>query len=285
MSTHLVHRHAELVERRQPGQQAAVVMTMGALHEGHAELVREARSVVGPQGSVIVTVFVNPLQFAAGEDFERYPRTLDDDVEIASTAGADLVFAPDTSEVYGAGDPLAPRITVSAGPLGAILEGASRPGHFDGMLTVVATLLHLTAPQFALFGEKDYQQLVLVQQMAEQLRFPVTILPVATVREADGLAMSSRNRYLTPEQRTAAVAVPRALLAATIEAGLQGADAGVRAGLEVLAAEPLVDVDYLAITDAMLGPVTSGDARALVAVRVGGTRLIDNMPCTVKDAS
>lgn len=284
MSAHLVHRHAELVERRRPGQQIAVVMTMGALHEGHGELVREARSVVGPQGSVIVTDFVNPLQFGAGEDFDRYPRTLDDDVELASAAGADIVFAPDVAEVHGSGDPHGPRVTISAGPLGAVLEGAARPGHFDGMLTVVGTLLHLTAPTYALFGEKDYQQLVLVQRMVEQLRFPTTVLPVATVREADGLAMSSRNRYLTPEQRAAAAAVPSALTAAVIDAELQGAASAVRVGLEVLAAEPLIEVDYLAITDPMLGPAVAGEGRALVAVRVGSTRLIDNMACTVKGA-
>ena len=285
MTARLVHRHAELVDLRRPGQQIAVVMTMGALHEGHGELVREARSVVGPHGSVIVTDFVNPLQFGAGEDFDRYPRTLEDDVDLASAAGADIEFAPDVAEVYGDGDPHGPRVTISAGPLGTILEGAARPGHFDGMLTVVGTFLHLTAPQFALFGEKDYQQLVLVQQMVEQLRFPTTILPVATVREPDGLAMSSRNRYLTPEQRAAAASVPRALIAATIDAELQGAQSGVRAGLEVLAAEPLIEVDYLVITDPMLGPATTGQARALAAVRIGRTRLIDNMPCTVEAAS
>lgn len=284
MSAHLVHRHAELVDLRRPGQQIAVVMTMGALHEGHGELVREARSVVGPQGNVIVTDFVNPLQFGAGEDFDRYPRTLEEDLELASAAGADIVFAPDVAEVYGTGDPLGPRVTISAGPLGSVLEGAARPGHFDGMLTVVGTLLHLTAPTFALFGEKDYQQLVLVQQMVEQLRFPTTVLPVATVREADGLAMSSRNRYLTSEQRAAAAAVPSALTAAVIDAELQGAASAVRVGLEVLAAEPLIEVDYLAITDPMLGPAVAGEGRALVAVRVGSTRLIDNMACTVKGA-
>ena len=282
MSAHLVHRHAELVERRRPGQQIAVVMTMGALHEGHGELVREARSVVGPQGSVIVTDFVNPLQFGKGEDFDRYPRTLDDDLELAVDAGADIVFAPDVAEVYGSGDSHGPRVTISAGPLGSVLEGAARPGHFDGMLTVVGIFLHLTAPTFALFGEKDYQQLVLVQQMVEQLRFPTTILPVATVREPDGLAMSSRNRYLTPEQRAAAAAVPSALTAAVIDAELQGAASAVRVGREVLAAEPLIEVDYLEITDPMLGPAVAGTGRALVAVRVGSTRLIDNMACTVK---
>jgi pantoate--beta-alanine ligase len=282
MTARLVHTHAALVEARTPGQPIAVVMTMGALHEGHAELVREARSVVGSHGSVIVTDFVNPLQFGAGEDYDRYPRTLEADVELASQAGADIVFAPDVAEVYGSGDPRRGRVTISAGPLGNILEGAARPGHFDGMLTVVGTLLHLTAPQFALFGEKDYQQLVLIRQMVDHLRFPVVVLPVATVREPDGLAMSSRNRYLSPDERAAAAAVPRALIAATIDAELQGRTSAITAGLEVLAAEPLIEVDYLEITDPMLGPITEGEGRALIAVRIGGTRLIDNMACTVK---
>ena len=168
--------------------------------------------------------------------------------------------------------------------MGSILEGAARPGHFNGMLTVVAKLLHLTAPDVALFGEKDYQQLVLVTQMVEQLRFPVTVLPVATVREADGLAMSSRNRYLSVHERAIAATIPRALVAATIDAELNGAESGVRAGLEILRERPEIEVDYLVITDPGLGPVASGPGRALAAVRLGGTRLIDNMPCTVKAA-
>lgn len=282
MTVRLVHTHAELLETRSAGQRTAVVMTMGALHAGHAELVHEARSLVGPSGQVVVTVFVNPTQFGEGEDFDRYPRTLHADVDVCSAAGADVVYAPSVSEIYGAGYPGSPQVMVHAGALGSVLEGASRPGHFDGMLTVVAKFLHLTAPDLALFGEKDYQQLVLINQMVDQLRFPVTVLPVATVREADGLAMSSRNRYLSVHERTIAATIPRALVAATIDAELNGAASGVERGLEILAEQSEIDVDYFVITDPSLGPIASGPGRALVAVRLGGTRLIDNMPCTVK---
>ncbi|MET7289118.1 pantoate--beta-alanine ligase [Streptomyces sp. NPDC005573] len=192
-----------------PGR-TAVVMTMGALHEGHATLIRAAREHVGDQGFVIVTVFVNPLQFGAGEDLDRYPRTLDADLEIAERAGANVVFAPSADEVYPGGEP---QVRVTAGPMGERLEGASRPGHFDGMLTVVAKLLHLTRPDVALFGQKDAQQLALIRRMARDLNFGVEIVGVPTVREEDGLALSSRNRYLSPEERTTALALSRALFA------------------------------------------------------------------------
>ncbi|MFE7129609.1 pantoate--beta-alanine ligase [Streptomyces sp. NPDC057638] len=189
----------------------AVVMTMGALHEGHAALIRAARERVGREGLVAVTVFVNPLQFGVGEDLDRYPRTLDADLVTAAGAGADLVFAPSAAEIYPGGQPA---VTITAGPLGERLEGASRPGHFDGMLTVVAKLLHLTRPDVALFGQKDAQQLALIRRMARDLNFPVEIVGVPTVREADGLARSSRNRYLSPAERTTALTLSRALFAA-----------------------------------------------------------------------
>ncbi|MET9955004.1 pantoate--beta-alanine ligase [Streptomyces sp. NPDC006339] len=189
----------------------AVVMTMGALHDGHATLVRTARERVGPDGTVVVTVFVNPLQFGAGEDLDRYPRTLDADLEVAEAAGADAVFAPSVDEVYPGGEP---QVRITAGPMGARLEGASRPGHFDGMLTVVAKLLHLTAPDLAFFGQKDAQQLALIRRMVRDLNFPVEIVGVPTVRESDGLALSSRNRYLSSGERRTALALSRALFAA-----------------------------------------------------------------------
>lgn len=176
-----------------PGR-TAVVMTMGALHEGHATLIRAARERVGAKGFVVVTVFVNPLQFGAGEDLDRYPRTLDADLALAFEAGASAVFAPSVDEVYPGGEP---QVRITAGPMGERLEGASRPGHFDGMLTVVAKLLHLTAPDLAFFGQKDAQQLALIRRMARDLNFPVEIVGVETVRETDGLALSSRNRYLS----------------------------------------------------------------------------------------
>lgn len=193
-----------------PGKNA-VVMTMGALHEGHASLVRAARERVGDKGFVVVTVFVNPLQFGAGEDLDRYPRTLDADLEVAFDAGASVVFAPSVDEVYPGGEP---QVRITAGPMGELLEGASRPGHFDGMLTVVAKLLHLTAPDLAFFGQKDAQQLALIRRMARDLNFPVEIVGVPTVREADGLALSSRNRYLSVDERRTALALSGALFAA-----------------------------------------------------------------------
>ncbi|MFC9389340.1 pantoate--beta-alanine ligase [Streptomyces venezuelae] len=189
----------------------AVVMTMGALHEGHATLIRTARERVGDQGFVVVTVFVNPLQFGAGEDLDRYPRTLEADLEVAFEAGASAVFAPSVDEVYPGGEP---QVRITAGPMGELLEGASRPGHFDGMLTVVAKLLHLTAPDLAFFGQKDAQQLALIRRMARDLNFPVEIVGVPTVREGDGLALSSRNRYLSAAERRTALALSGALFAA-----------------------------------------------------------------------
>ncbi|MEU5688136.1 pantoate--beta-alanine ligase [Streptomyces venezuelae] len=209
MSATLLHTAEPLRTRVRAGRRA-VVMTMGALHDGHASLVRAARRVAGPEGEVVVTVFVNPLQFGAGEDLDRYPRTLEADIKIAEQAGADIVFAPSVDEVYPGGEP---QVRVGAGPMGTVLEGATRPGHFDGMLTVVAKLLHLTAPDVALFGQKDAQQLALIRRMVRDLDFPVEIVGVPTVREDDGLALSSRNRYLAPAERRTALALSQALFA------------------------------------------------------------------------
>ncbi|MCE3031585.1 pantoate--beta-alanine ligase [Streptomyces sp. CMSTAAHL-2] len=209
MTTALLHTAQELHARTRKGRRA-VVMTMGALHEGHATLVRAAREIAGPDGEVVVTVFVNPLQFGAGEDLDRYPRTLEADLKIAEQAGADAVFAPSVDEVYPGGDP---QVRVTAGPMGERLEGSSRPGHFDGMLTVVAKLLHLTRPDVALYGQKDAQQLALIRRMVRDLNFGIEIVGVPTVREEDGLALSSRNRFLSADERRTALALSRALFA------------------------------------------------------------------------
>ncbi|WP_329255274.1 pantoate--beta-alanine ligase [Streptomyces sp. NBC_01478] len=209
MTTTLLRTADELHARTRAGRRA-VVMTMGALHDGHATLVRTARELAGPDGEVVVTVFVNPLQFGKGEDLDRYPRTLDADLKIAELAGADVVFAPSVDEVYPGGEP---QVRISAGPMGERLEGAVRPGHFDGMLTVVAKLLHLTRPDIALFGQKDAQQLALIRRMVRDLNFGTEIVGVPTVREADGLALSSRNRYLSPRERRTALALSQALFA------------------------------------------------------------------------
>jgi pantoate--beta-alanine ligase len=269
--TRVVHSRVDLAEAIRAADQRAVVMTMGALHDGHASLMSAARRLV-PHGQVVVTDFVNPTQFAPGEDFERYPRTLDDDVTVCTREGVDVVFAPDVDAVYGEGTQ---GIAVDPGPLGDILEGARRPGHFRGVLTVVAKLLNLTRPTVALFGEKDYQQLVLIRSMVASLDFPVDVVGVPTVREGDGLAMSSRNRYLSPEARGVSVAVPRALEAGR-RAASDGADGVVAAASDILHAAGLT-IDYVAVTDPALGAhPPAGAARLLLAVTVEGTRLIDN---------
>jgi pantoate--beta-alanine ligase len=250
-------------------QTRGVVMTMGALHAGHQSLMAAARREVGDSGLVVVTIFVNPLQFGANEDFDQYPRTVDADLDACREAGVDVVFMPEQGEIY----PTAVAVTVEPGPLGEILEGAERPGHFRGVLTVVSKILHLTRADTAVFGEKDYQQLTLISQMARDLFMPVRIVPVRTVREFDGLAMSSRNRYLSDEQRTIAACIPRALEQALLAAPM-GAEALMAAGLAELTD---VDVDYFTVTSPDLGPVVSGEpGRVLVAIRIGDVRLIDN---------
>lgn len=256
----------------------AVVMTMGALHDGHAALLADARERVGPDGSVVLTIFVNPLQFGPSEDFERYPRTLASDLAVAKNEGVDLVFNPSREELY----PTEPSITVHPGPLADELEGTFRPGHFGGMLTVVSKLLHLTAPDIALFGEKDYQQLTLIREMVADLDFGVDIVGVPTVREPDGLALSSRNRYLDEDERREALVLHRALNAGA-KAGGFGPEAVLKAARDELSAAKGVEVDYFALRAPDLGPVVGpGEARMLVAARVGGTRLIDNMAVTLR---
>jgi len=253
--------------------------TMGALHDGHAHLLRAARTLAGPRGSVIVSIFVNPLQFGPGEDLDRYPRTLDEDLAICAREGADLVFAPSAAEMYPGGQP---EVTVDPGPAGQRFEGEFRPGFFGGVLTVVLKLLHLTRPAVAVFGQKDAQQLTLVRRMVTDLDLEVVIEPVPTVRDADGLAISSRNRYLSAADRTVALALPRALRAGqAAAAGGAGADAVLAAAGDVLRAEPALAVDYVALVDpgtfGPAGPLRAGPALLVAAARVGGTRLIDNM--------
>jgi len=274
--TTLVHSRAEFVGARD-GRTAPVglVPTMGALHAGHVALIEQARAVCE---SVLVTIFVNPLQFGPAEDLAVYPRTLADDVAICERAGADIVWAPAVADVYPGG---APQVRVDPGPLGTDLEGAVRPTHFTGVLTVVAKLINLTRPALAFFGEKDYQQLTLITRMAADLELGVAIAGVPTVREDDGLALSSRNVYLSPDERGQALALSRALRAGR-DAAADGADAVLAAGAAVLAAAPSVAVDYLALRDTQLGPAPAhGEVRLLVAGRVGRTRLIDNLALTL----
>jgi pantoate--beta-alanine ligase len=257
-----------------PGSRRAVVMTMGALHAGHLQLVREARALVGETGHVTVTIFVNPTQFAPGEDLATYPRTFDTDLEACREAGVDLVFAPSSDVVYPDGDPV---VTVDPGELGTLFEGAVRPGHFRGVLTVVAKLLSLTRPHVALFGEKDYQQLTLVRRMVRDLDLGVEIVGVATVRADDGLALSSRNGYLSDDERTVARAVPTALTAGREAAASGSGPWEVEAAVVRALSAYDVTVDYVVVRDPQLGPApTSGEARLLVALRVGSVRLLDN---------
>lgn len=262
-----------LAATRADAGRVALVPTMGALHAGHAALVATARSAVRARDAVVVSVFVNPLQFAPGEDLDRYPRTFDADLAVCAENGADIVFAPAVEEVYPGGEPV---VTVDPGPLGSVLEGATRPGHYRGVLSVVAKLFGLVNPDLAVFGQKDYQQLVLVRRMADDLCMGVQVVGAETVRETTGLALSSRNAYLDPSDRAASVALSRALRSGA-DLGHLGAEAVVSAAREVLAAEPRLQVDYLALTSVDLAdPPVSGEARLLVAAAVGSTRLIDN---------
>jgi pantoate--beta-alanine ligase len=336
----VARRADELHQHYTPGARRAVVMTLGALHEGHASLIDAARRRLdadadgAPRGQLVVTVYVNPLQFGQGEDFDRYPRTLDADVRLAEAAGADLVYAPDDAELYPGGPPL---VRVSAGPMGELLEGASRPGHFDGVLTVVAKLLHLVRPDIACFGAKDAQQVALIRRMVADLDFPVEIVELPTVREPDGLALSSRNRYLSRPERRTALALSRALFAArdrlAAEGALKARAAAVTAGGsdrtavraaglaalherrasadahavaavsrsltapgsaraaargvldEAATLDPPLRLDYVALVDPAdfteVPDDFTGEALLLVAAKVGGTRLIDNIRLTL----
>ncbi len=254
----------------------AVVMTMGALHAGHMELVDQARAAAH---QVVVTVFVNPLQFGPNEDYDAYPRVLDADVTLLSEHGADLVFAPEREDMYPGRDPL---VRVTAGTMGTVLEGSFRPGHFDGVVTVVNKLLNLVDPDLAFFGEKDAQQLLIIQRMVKDLGHRVEIRPVPIVRQEDGLALSSRNSYLSPADRITALTLHRALTSARAAAEAGANAIQVRqAALDVFAQQPQIDVDYVVVVDPNTiedANVTFvGEALVLVAARVGTTRLIDNM--------
>jgi pantoate--beta-alanine ligase len=275
----LVHTKAEVrravAEARRGGARIALVPTMGYLHEGHLTLVDRARQVAD---FVAVSIFVNPLQFGPREDLARYPRNLPRDLELAFGRGADLVFAPDVEEMYAAGQPV-----VSVVPEDAIagrLCGASRPGHFRGVLTVVAKLFGIFTPDVAIFGQKDYQQATLIRRMAGDLDIPVTVDVAPTIREADGLALSSRNTYLSADDRARALALSRALRRAqqAFAAGERDGDA-IRAAVRAEMDVPGVEPEYAELVDAAtLAPLDVAVPGAVVAVaaRVGATRLIDN---------
>ena len=267
----------EVAEARRRGRSIAFVPTMGALHEGHARLIEAAAS---PDRLVVVSIFVNPTQFGPGEDFTRYPRTFDADLAVCGRSGADVVFAPEVATLYPPGPP---STFVEVPGLSDVLEGASRPGHFRGVATVVLKLFGIVGPDVALFGQKDYQQQLILRRMVADLDVPVRIETVPTVREPDGLAMSSRNRYLGPEDRRAAVVLSRALrqAAEAVASGERSADRVRQEIARTIRSEPRATLDYAEIADAAtLEPLARLDAArpavALVAARVGPARLIDN---------
>jgi pantoate--beta-alanine ligase len=260
---------------RRDGKSVGLVPTMGFLHDGHATLIRRAAAECA---SVVVSIFVNPTQFGQGEDFHSYPRDLQRDLRVCAAAGAAVVFAPPAAEVYPSGF----RTHVEVEGLGTVLCGASRPGHFRGVATVVAKLFGMVRPDRAYFGQKDYQQTLVIRRMTADLNLPVEVVVVPTVRHDDGLAMSSRNTYLGPAERAAAPALYRMLQLAEQEvaAGQRDAARLRQSLLDVLASEPLAELDYLAITHPLtLEPVDRIEGRVLVAlaVRIGRTRLIDNL--------
>lgn len=300
----LAHTREELaaaIAANEPNR--AVVMTMGALHEGHLDLLRRAGALVGAGGTVVVTIFVNPLQFAPGEDLDAYPRDLEGDVEKLRTVAENelqlnqlVVFAPTPEVIYPSGTP---QVTINPGPIATVLEGVTRPTHFAGVCQVVLNLMHLTRPTWALFGRKDAQQLAIVRAMVRDLSVPLSIEPVDIRRESDGLAMSSRNAYLTPAQRQQALALSQALKAGIAAAENGGDGAAVRqAALAYLANADGVEVDYVAVVGADsfvdlagagLGldpqkyqPVAGESALLALAAKVGSTRLIDNTLITLR---
>jgi pantoate--beta-alanine ligase len=265
----------EALWKHAPGANRAVVMTMGALHPGHGGLFSEARNVVGPNGDVLVTIFVNPLQFGKAADLDGYPRTLEADLQICAEHGVDAVFAPSAHELYGS-EPA--QITVDPGDLGSEWEGAVRPDHFRGVLTVVLKLLNLTRPQVAVFGEKDYQQLVLVSKMVQSLNVPVSIHAAPTARADDGLALSSRNVFLSSSERLAARSIPEALAAGSAAAAVGATAREVVSEVEAVLAAGGVTPDYVVVRDLDLGVAPAvGRARLLVAAHVGGVHLLDNI--------
>jgi pantoate--beta-alanine ligase len=264
---------------RTEGRAVGLVPTMGYLHDGHLSLMRQARAETDV---VVASIFVNPLQFGAGEDLDAYPRDLERDGRLAKAAGVDLLFVPSVEEMYSA--PVL--TTVSVAQVSEPLEGATRPHHFAGVATVVAKLFAVVGPCRAYFGEKDFQQLVVVRTMARDLSFPVEVVGCPTVRELDGLALSSRNSYLTPGEREAAPVVYRALRAgvATVLAGERDPAAVRTLMAQIIEAEPLAQLDYAEIVDAdslRIPDPLAGNLRLLAAVRFGRARLIDNVGVTV----
>ncbi len=264
--------HLDQLRIKRAGAPVVFVPTMGALHDGHRALMTRASQY---NGISVASIFVNPTQFGPNEDLAKYPRTWDADLQLCADEGINVVFAPTVDQMYGD----SPVSTLSAGPLGSRLEGAQRPGHFDGVVTVVAKLFDLVHPDRAIFGQKDAQQVAVIRSMVRDLELPIEIEAFPTVRDSDGLAMSSRNVYLSHTEREQALVIPRALVAAD-EAGSNGAQAVLDAATTELASEPEVHVRYVELvhpdTLEPVPPAFHGDALLLIAAMVGTTRLIDN---------
>lgn len=266
----------------------AAVYTMGALHDGHLQLVREAKTYVsartGKDPYVIASIFVNPTQFNNQDDLEKYPRTLEHDLEMLSSAGVDVVFTPSIEQMYP--DTAANVITIEPGPLGDVLEGEGRPGHFRGVLTVVNKLFNITMPNYAMFGEKDYQQLTLISRMAFELDMPIDVVGVPTVRDADGLALSSRNRRLDEAARGIASRIPTALsLVKTFVAEGLDVEESLNRATQYLSESPEISIHYLVVTGNELESAPrQGSARVLIAAEINGVRLIDNLAIEIEGA-
>lgn len=272
-----LRRHVR--DARAAGKSIGCVPTMGALHDGHLSLVEAARAETD---FVVVTIFVNPTQFGPNEDLAKYPRPLEDDLEKCRQAGVDLVFNPEVDDVYPAGDATFVEVPV----LSETLEGSHRPGHFRGVTTIVLKLFNMVLPDVAFFGRKDYQQQLLIRHMVNDLNVPVEIRACATIRESDGLAMSSRNAYLSDEERQSALALSQALSIAHDQclADVSNVESARQAMLDHLAKSPEVILDYAVIVDAGTLQEPDGNASelvALIAAKVGTTRLIDNMPISL----
>ncbi len=282
--TQLVHGNSELrLAMNGLGSNICLVPTMGALHDGHATLIHAGKEFVGKDGCVVVSDFVNPKQFGQNEDFEKYPRNIDQDLKVARSAGAHILWAPSVEDVYPGQWPL----DIETDPRFEILEGKSRSGHFAAVLEVVTRLFNIVQPNIAVFGEKDFQQLVFISEMAKKREPQIGILAVPTKRDFDGLALSSRNVYLSSDQRNVAHLIPDALkqgvLLASKGADLQEIKKSVK---EVISRSNLIEIEYVEILNNELKELIPGVVgRILIAAKLGNTRLIDNMPILLKEKS
>lgn len=282
--TQLVHGNSELrLAMNGLGSNICLVPTMGALHEGHAALIEAGKEFIGKDGCIVVSDFVNPKQFGQNEDFEKYPRNIDHDLKVARSAGAHILWAPSVEDVYPGQWPL----DIETDPRFEILEGRSRPGHFAAVIEVVTRLFNIVQPNIAVFGEKDFQQLVFVSEMAKRREPQIGILAVPTKRDFDGLALSSRNVYLSSDQRNVAHLIPDALKQGVLLASKGFSITEIKNKVkEIISKSNLIDIEYIEILSNTLSEIKPGEVgRILIAAKLGDTRLIDNMPILLKEKS